>query len=516
MKKVSLLLLNVIALICPAFAQNSTDSLVLFRDLKYHSEFEKKSITNYVKNKTDTFNCFLAIDEKITSLDAINSLNTYLAVYNLLDGKKIDSKKLNQKIKITYSTVHDYFLKKYNNIEYFPSIFQNGFYNCVSASALYAIVFGQVQIPYKVMASFNHVYLIASPGDKSIVIETTNPSFESAIFNGDFKEQYVNSLRGSKLISEAEYKNKSTDEIFAEKFREVKEAEFSNLLGFQYYNKALTKLENNQTDKAYELCQKAYFFFPDPQVKTMLNISLLYQIEKVKFENLSDIDYLVQLSRFENVDINMISNIFSNIIKYNLQFRDKESYCDSLFQRFASQISDQDLLKEVGFSYYLNMSYRYAGSDKAGYYVSNALKIKGNHKDANAIMETFINNKLIRITDPNTLLDTIQNLEKRYSNDQISKILDAFKQVSYLKSAGDLYQDNKPSAGEKYLLKFEANCKTPIENQVLYHYIESTYRSIAVYYYYKNEKVKASKYIDRALIYIPESNLKQSAVYQRH
>jgi len=515
MKKITLLLLIAIAFSGSAIAQNSTDSLVRFGDLKYQSEFEKKSLTNYIKHRTDTFNSFLAIDEKITTYDAINAYNSYLSVYHQLKERNIDSKKLNQKIKIAYSTVHDFFLRKYSSVEYFPTIFQSGLYNCVSASALYAMVFDQLGISFKVMASFNHAYLIANPGDKSIVIETTNPSFENAIFNGDFKEQYVNSLRGSKLISEAEYKNKSTDEIFAEKFREVKEAEFSNLLGFQYYNKALTKMQNNEVDQAYGLSQKAYFFFPDPQVKTVLNISLLYLIEKSKFEKISDIDYLAQLARFDNVDTKVINGIFNNIINYNLQFTDKESYCDSLFQRFASKISDQELLKEVSFSYYLNMSYRFANSDKAGYYVSNALKIKGNHKDALSIMENYINNKLIQITDPTVMLDTIHNLEEKYNNDQVSKIFDAFRQVSYLKSAGALYEENKPSAGEKYLLKFEADCMSPVENQVLYHYIESTYRSIAVYYYYKNDKVKASNYIDRALRYIPQSKLKESAVYLR-
>jgi len=50
---------------------------------------------------------------------------------------------------------------------------------------LYALVYDRISIPYKVMASSNHVYLVANPGPKSIVIETTNPGLEKAIFTGE-------------------------------------------------------------------------------------------------------------------------------------------------------------------------------------------------------------------------------------------------------------------------------------------------------------------------------------------
>ena len=102
---------------------------------------------------------------------------------------------------------------------------------------LYAMVFDEFEIPCKLKVSSNHVYLVANPGSNSIVIETTNPDFEKAIFTGDFKQQYVNYLRTSKLISAEDYKNKSVEEIFEEKYNEVGDATFDNLPGLQYYNK---------------------------------------------------------------------------------------------------------------------------------------------------------------------------------------------------------------------------------------------------------------------------------------
>jgi hypothetical protein len=516
MKKLCLLLLFAIVLKSIANGQKQADSLVLFSDLKFFSEFEKRSVSNFVNQRKDTFNCFLAIDPGIKDFEAVNAHTSYQTVYDILKDKKTASKNIGPKIKTTYSTVHDFFLKKYENEIYFPSIFLNGYYNCVTASALYAMVFDQMQIPYKVMASFDHVYLIANPGEKSVVIETTNPSFEQAIFNGDFKLQYVNYLKDSKLISAADIKNKSTDEIFEEKFKEVREAEFINIIGFQYYNKAIEKFKLDDATTAYELSKKAYFFFPDPQVKTLLYTALLIQIERSKFQNVSDIDYLAQLSRFENCDFNLITGIFGNILSYQLQYTNKETYCDSLYRRLVSKIRDQDLSREINFTYNLKMCYRFANTEKAGYYACNALNIKGNHADALAIMDNYLNNKLIRINDPQSLLDTVSALQIRFPNEQVGKTLSTYKDVAYLMSAERQYDLKKPVEGEKYLLKFEAECRLPVENQVLYHWIETAYRSGALYFYYKSDKEKASTYIERALKFVPGSNLEHSTLYHKH
>src|SRR4030042_788753 len=223
--KISIIVTVVFSAENSLFAGNGTDSLVLFSDLRYHSAFEKEAIFNFVNHRNDTFNLFMAIDENMTAEEADRIHKTYLQVYDELNTKKIDSKKINKKIKIAYTSVHDHFLTKYNSNEYFPVMFGTGIYNCVSASMLFSLVFDRLEIPCKVMASSEHVYLIAPPRKNSVVIETTNPTFEKTIFTGEFKQQYVYYLRSSKLISDSDYQNKSVEEIFEEKFNQVHEAE---------------------------------------------------------------------------------------------------------------------------------------------------------------------------------------------------------------------------------------------------------------------------------------------------
>jgi hypothetical protein len=506
-------LLGLLVNILLCISNNTSDSLVLFSDLKFHSDFEKERFQRFINHKTDTFNLFLAIDKNVTGEEAAKYFKTYISIYDALNKSKLETKNINRRIKIVYSAVHDRFLKKYNSSEYFPITFQTGVYNCVSASMLYALVFDRLNIPYKVKVSSNHVYLVANPGPNSIVIETTNPGFEKMIFTGEFKQQYVNYLRESKLISEQDYRSKSVEEIFEEKYNEVEDAEFINLPGIQYYNKALEKLYNSEFDEAYELSQKAYFFYPDQRVKILLYTLLLQKIDSYNYDTVSDIDYIAQLSRFDNIGPEIISNMLINIISYNLQYTDKEQFCDSLFARLIKKIIDEHVRQEVSFAYYMKMSSYYQNTDKLDYYIENALKIKSNYRIANEIFIYNLQRKLDRIKDNKILFDTLQYFKNKYDYEFVVPILREYELIVYLNNAIEALNENKAKTGERYILLFEENCVLPVESRRLIMSIESAYRGLAVYYFYRNNKSRAEQIVERGLKYVPGSRFIKSAIY---
>jgi tetratricopeptide (TPR) repeat protein len=216
--------------------------------------------------------------------------------------KNVEEMKIPKRVRKSFTILHDKHLKKYKEIEFFPTLFEKGRYNCVTSSILYSMVFEELKIPYKIQATKNHVYLVANPGPSSIVVETTNPNIDKKEYLEDYKRDYVSHLRSIKLISEKEYKSKSINEIFEEKTNNVWTAEFNNLVGFQYYNLGLVKFSNKEAEEAYKLFQKAYFFNPDKQVQLVLYGVLLQLVSNSKYENVSDIDYIAQLSRYKDIN----------------------------------------------------------------------------------------------------------------------------------------------------------------------------------------------------------------------
>jgi len=496
-------------------SQNNGDSLVLFSDLKFHSEFERATIFNYVEHRQDTLNLFLSIDPSMNSETALSYSKIFQNMLNELYDKKIESKKINKKVKETFTKVHNEYLQKYNEVEYLPALFQRGTYNCVSSSIIYAMLFSSLQIPFKVKVTSSHVYLVANPGPKSILVETTNPKLQKEEYLQDFKKKYVSYLKSLKVITEQEYKSKSLDEIFEEKVKNVKPANFDNLIGFQYYNKGLDKYSEDQIEDAYHLLQKAYFFYPSDQVKSVLYPVLLRLLERCKYSKASDIDYVAQLARYEDVGAKTINDIFKEIVTYYLQFTDKQTHCDSMYERLVAQLPDQEMKQEVSFNYNLLMSEHYKNKDEQQKYIESALKVKQNHREANELFKEFIERKLSKKTDYKQLLEEIEKLRQKYNYDFIDTLLTEYELMAHLNMAYDFFKYNYIDEGEVYLKIFEKESKFPVEseNKKFIHTIESTYRILAVYYFYRNNKTKAIQTIDRGLKYVPQSRYLQTAVY---
>ena len=275
----------------------------------------------------------------------------------------------------------------------------------------------------------------------------------------------------------------------------------------------MTAFQNHEYEKALILCQKAYFFYPDNQVKSLLNSALLFQIEKCNFDHVSDIDYLAQLSRFENADLNVVMGIFNNIILHKLQYTDKDAFCDSLNQRLVSQLSNKKTIEEISFAYNLQMSYRYQNSDKVEKFITKALQIKGNHNNANIIMQNYLERKLYSIPEPHALLDTIDRLELKYNYEMTKPLLAEHRLIAYLQLANELFRDKKITESEKYFMEFENKCTLPIKNQMLKKLIELTYHTIAINYLNEGNKTKARSYVNRGLRFVPTSRLLESAVH---
>jgi len=492
--------------------QNSTDSLVLFSDLKFNSEFEKQQFIDFQNHKTDTFMLFMAIDEKMTERTAKIYYENFESIFDLIAKKKLNNIHTKKDIKKVFQLVHTEFLRNYKIISHFPAIFSTGTYNCVSASILYALIFNKLGVPYKIFQTPIHVYLVANPGEESVVIETTNPVFESDYFSNRYKENYVQTLKSVKMVTENETLYKSIDEIFHEKYFKGVESPFQYLHGFEYMNKAINKLQKNKYDNTYELLQKAYFFFPDQQLKSLLYAELIKKIEDSRFTKVEDIDYLEQLARYKYVDKQNVVAIFVTIINGHLKYTDKIDLCEMLYHQLIGQLTDPYLVQEISFAYYLEMSKHFRNTEKMVAYIEKAIAIRQNHAEANNLFLEQIERRLDCIPGFDILNDSISYLEKRYNYEFVDQLFADYRLIAFLKESYNFFSYNKLSEGEYYLKKFEEACNYPVsfERKKLVQSIELTYRALALYYLNRKNKHKVQKTIERGLKYVPGSRYLQT------
>ncbi|HEY0741454.1 MAG TPA: hypothetical protein VGD40_08330, partial [Chryseosolibacter sp.] len=182
------------------------ESLVLPADLTFSSEFEKAMFDAHLnKTKPEAFKLFIASGQTLNEQAIDQAFQHFDLFIKRVNTEKVLSKRNDKKVKLVYDDVHDTFLRKYELENRFEDIFINGHYNCVSATALYALVFEKLNIPYVIKEKPTHVYLIAYPSTERIIVETTTPAGGFITFNPQFKQSYVKILRDQKLITAQEY-----------------------------------------------------------------------------------------------------------------------------------------------------------------------------------------------------------------------------------------------------------------------------------------------------------------------
>ena len=136
---------------------------------------------------------------------------------------------------------HRKFLKEYKPYKNFYSMLDNGAYNCLSGTALYALLLNELDYSYRIIETDYHIFLMVKTAEgEEIMIESTDP-LNGLLTEGGKIEQRIEAIREDVLRAEEE-EQKSFHDFKLEVFREV---DLQQLAGLQYFNLA-AHLYNNR------------------------------------------------------------------------------------------------------------------------------------------------------------------------------------------------------------------------------------------------------------------------------
>jgi hypothetical protein len=191
--------------------------------------------------------------EKFNLISHANDIKEYchyLEKYNHFSKEK--------KIKKIFSDTKKRYLTQYSLGSFFPDLYSNNTYNCVTGSALFAIIFDELSIPYEVVSIPRHVYLIVYPDDESITVDATLDINDSFYFWSDHSTSVaLNFLLASGQVSETQINILGADVVLDKYFHTDSKFGFMGLVGFQYFNKALYYYELGLLKKAYSFINKS-------------------------------------------------------------------------------------------------------------------------------------------------------------------------------------------------------------------------------------------------------------------
>ena len=480
--------------------------------IAFGSDYERKVFEKIDSLSADTsyFESLFAIDST-TTIEKINQVKVKVDKFiTSIDQNKIARFSKKKRIKYVFKKVHDRFLRKYKELVNFNEIFNNGTYNCVSASALYSYIFDSLKIPYQIKETPTHIFLVAYPNDANIYIETTipgNKGFYSASDN-DIEKAVLELIKG-KLLTRSDVEKIGYKQAYMDFFYNKEYLKPLELVGIQYYNEGLTLFNNEKFEKAYYSFKKAEKF---------------YETKKVKYLKISCLSLLLETSNFNKIkDIKNITTLI-NSLEYQKDYLKKDvSYYSSNIilanknnEAFLIKTAKQfKYIKNEDVKYILNLElYRFIAERRFRLgrsleeILEYAIKIYDLNKEDEEI-KNLISNAILKhffyITPNKKTVEKIETYERKYSFLKNARFYNKYMIKVYAYMTGQYYYKKEPEIGNIYFNKLKEFIKSN-ENNIEFdqELIGNAYWSIGAHYYGKSKLKKAKEILEEGKKIAPE------------
>lgn len=329
------------------YFSNAQESMVI-----YSSDAERKQFES-IDSARDIIR--LALLAKSSEENAAHYLNKIDDFVNQLNVSPIkDGRSSVKKIKQLFQQIHSSFLKKYDEKASMADMFENGHYQCVTASLLYGYIFESLSIPYQIKELPQHVLVIAYPDSHNIMLETTNPT--EGLFVPDMKSQqkFVNNLVRNKYLEQKHVDSLGTEKAFNDFFYGETNISLKQLVGLLYYNMFIDYATQEDVHRAYSASIKTNKLYPARKHDFLQNMALRDVLEKCSFDKIEDWELLTY---FVNNFDNEYSRLFLNSkflieIQQSLFKSNNRERLESVHNYLDSNLNDSTLSQELASRYY--------------------------------------------------------------------------------------------------------------------------------------------------------------------
>jgi len=494
------------------FSNTPADSLVKFRDLRFHSEFEKQSFMH--PEQGNDLNLCLASDKNMTEEKASALKNSYREMIELLKKEKINSKNFRQNFKNTHKIIFNKpSMKYYENAE-FSDILKNGYFNYLTSSVLYSLALKDLNIPSFFLFTLNKADIIINPEGEQVILDAVNRKDENGYFNTSDNKGYIVNILDKNIRIGSEYQYNSSEGNVAIHFKESEVLKKNQLAATIYYYKALQELNAQKSDEAYQLIKKACYLYPDETFITSMYTMLTGRLELCDFSKVEDVDLLGQLTKFRFDNFDFIKNTFMKVMGVKILQQNDLPYCTAAYNRLLPQITDELLANEISYGYNIACANsRSLDAEKKLRPALQALKLKPTDKAALYLIGMQLDNLGYIFDDKKSLMDSLDCYAKEMVDTEASGLIKNAQLLNYLILAKNYFLSNHFKEGIKFMTLFESSATLPFQQKSFRVNIENAYYEYAMYYVRFKNRAMAQKVVDKGLQYIPNSNMIQTATY---
>jgi tetratricopeptide (TPR) repeat protein len=473
----------------------------------FSTAFERRVLLQYVNNDTaDPVELFMALDYAEENEGIPSKINETLAGLQLRTAKLSLAKKL----KVIYKTVQDDFLEKYTEDAHFNDIFENGNFNCVTASALYAIVLSRLNIPYIIKEMPDHVYLIADPYQTGFLIESTLPAKGVVAFDDRLKTSYIEFLHNNKIISLDDYMNKSVDELFALYYTPDKTVTLTELAGIQYYNKGAVLYNRSRYQESLKNFEKAGLLYDSDIIRYMKSnatTNILYEENQSRNYKGKTLAGYVNSNESNAMALQYARDFFNTVTnELVLNHPDIRAY-DTYFHDFAGNIQIEDTADFYQTYYTYRGIYLYSNFDyfQALRYLEKAYRVNSENIHTRHLVSEITTKYLVSDNNYRTGIDSLSVYFSVFPFLKKEKVFQEYMVYCYARTANSSFEMNDAKQGNEILQSLESYLADNAGAVANERYIIYAYSGAALYYLKKQQYEQAEKKLRKGLSYAPDA-----------
>ncbi|MCR9154913.1 MAG: hypothetical protein NXI09_12460 [Bacteroidetes bacterium] len=488
------------------FGQREID----FEILEFNNDFEKANFQALNAGDTNYLAILIASSGRISQEDGQNYLMAVEELYQSLDSAKLKRKSMKRIVKTVFNAVHNNLLIKYEFENQFCEIFETGYYNCVSASAMYAYMFDRLGIHHQIMETPNHVYVVAYYDDESWVVESTDPQQGYFEVDEGYYSSYIDYLLEQKLISIEQVSSPNFDSIL-NSINPTEHISMARLSSIQYHNQALYDLDKDRPWSAVQNLLKALYLKPngdfagtqvilgnwlnknmlqDPKFNLILDLSMSFMEEEERLPYIQSFEYYSKLFTEGHIDESKYENFYKTFKKH-LAFKDS-----------ALQKVDETYIYAHNYFHYQN------GAASKCYHGSKDLMKLNPHKTAyQSMMVNAIGlNIQTKLWAEENIVDSLETVHNSFPELlELGRWRNLVVQL-YIYEAVKAVNEKRLRSAEGHLNSLENILQGQLPETIDEDAVALAYSKVA-HYAYRRSTQDALDWIEQGLRYSPKSTL---------
>lgn len=197
-----------------------------------------------------------------------------------------------------FTKTHQHILKNYKDYATFDQLIDKGDYNCLTGTALYALILEHFGFEYRIIETNYHMFLQAETSSGSVLFEATDP-LEGYLADDKEIEKRITQYRLSNYVAA-----KTNKTFYQYNISIYNTVDLEGLLGLLHYNMAVEAYNNKDLKSSIANLEKACSLYESQRLEEFSEIILITILEsKIQPDTREDLLRKIQSIRRDKLRV---------------------------------------------------------------------------------------------------------------------------------------------------------------------------------------------------------------------